>query len=191
MEKAAIEKRLAALKADLVSVQGTPTEVYSRIVGYYRSVKNWNAGKRDEFSSRATFRLPSGVPSALEDSLPAVPPPPPPPHVGYSLWEPLSERPAAGDGPPTLSDVMGPAAYLLFTRRTCHNCPAVREYLEGTGLPGREIDADSPEGLALARNLGVLSCPTAVLQDLEDREVYRAYTVTELRAFLETVPETV
>jgi ribonucleoside-triphosphate reductase len=31
------------------------TEVYSRIVGYYRPIKNWNDGKRAEFSDRKEF----------------------------------------------------------------------------------------------------------------------------------------
>ncbi len=30
-------------------------EVYSRIVGYLRPVQNWNEGKMQEFSERATF----------------------------------------------------------------------------------------------------------------------------------------
>jgi ribonucleoside-triphosphate reductase len=32
-----------------------PTEVYSRIVGYYRPVQHWNTGKRQEFSERNTY----------------------------------------------------------------------------------------------------------------------------------------
>jgi ribonucleoside-triphosphate reductase len=31
------------------------TEVYSRIVGYYRPVQNWNNGKKSEFSVRKTY----------------------------------------------------------------------------------------------------------------------------------------
>jgi ribonucleoside-triphosphate reductase len=31
------------------------TEVYARIVGYYRPVQNWNSGKKSEFSERAVF----------------------------------------------------------------------------------------------------------------------------------------
>lgn len=31
-------------------------EVYSRIVGYFRPVHNWNLGKREEFSDRVTFK---------------------------------------------------------------------------------------------------------------------------------------
>jgi ribonucleoside-triphosphate reductase len=33
------------------------TEVYSRVVGYYRPTKNWNAGKIEEFKRRKTFDL--------------------------------------------------------------------------------------------------------------------------------------
>ena len=32
-----------------------PTEVYSRIVGYYRPVMNWNIGKKQEFSERRHY----------------------------------------------------------------------------------------------------------------------------------------
>lgn len=43
------------LKHDLDRVEGTPCEVYTRIVGYYRPVKNWNPGKRDEYAQRRVF----------------------------------------------------------------------------------------------------------------------------------------
>jgi ribonucleoside-triphosphate reductase len=33
------------------------TEVYSRIVGYYRPVQNWNAGKKSEFNRRKLFKV--------------------------------------------------------------------------------------------------------------------------------------
>lgn len=35
-----------------VKVRVVPTEVYSRIVGYYRPVQNWNRGKVEEFQQR-------------------------------------------------------------------------------------------------------------------------------------------
>ena len=34
---------------------GAETEVYSRIVGYYRPIQNWNAGKAEEFKDRLEF----------------------------------------------------------------------------------------------------------------------------------------
>ena len=33
------------------------TEVYSRIVGYFRPVKNWNAGKKQEYKERKVFKV--------------------------------------------------------------------------------------------------------------------------------------
>lgn len=36
---------------------GSETEVYSRISGYYRSIKNWNPGKRAEEKERLAYAL--------------------------------------------------------------------------------------------------------------------------------------
>ncbi len=35
-----------------------PTEIYSRIVGYMRPVRDWNVGKRQEYADRAEYQLP-------------------------------------------------------------------------------------------------------------------------------------
>lgn len=32
-----------------------PTEIYSRVVGYFRPVQNWNLGKKAEFEDRRSF----------------------------------------------------------------------------------------------------------------------------------------
>lgn len=34
---------------------GRECEIYSRVVGYYRPISNWNNGKREEFKDRKTF----------------------------------------------------------------------------------------------------------------------------------------
>ncbi len=36
---------------------GQPCEVYSRVTGYFRPVKNWNAGKQEEFRDRVTYAV--------------------------------------------------------------------------------------------------------------------------------------
>ena len=64
-----IDSRIAALEIELADVVGRPTEVYSRIVGYYRSLKNWNPGKKNEYKVRVEFNpdyqdLPEAVPIA-------------------------------------------------------------------------------------------------------------------------------
>lgn len=40
---------------------GRQTEVYSRIVGYFRSVRLWNKGKKQEFEDRKTYDLEDGL----------------------------------------------------------------------------------------------------------------------------------
>lgn len=32
-----------------------PTEIYSRVVGYYRPVHQWNKGKQSEFEQRKEY----------------------------------------------------------------------------------------------------------------------------------------
>ncbi|HLD60253.1 MAG TPA: anaerobic ribonucleoside-triphosphate reductase [Candidatus Bilamarchaeaceae archaeon] len=36
---------------------GKETEVYSRIVGYFRPVQNWNVGKKQEFEDREEYQV--------------------------------------------------------------------------------------------------------------------------------------
>jgi anaerobic ribonucleoside-triphosphate reductase len=44
-------------KQDKCAICNGETEVYSRVVGYLRPVKQWNEGKRAEFSLRKTYKL--------------------------------------------------------------------------------------------------------------------------------------
>jgi hypothetical protein len=37
---------------------GRECEIWSRPVGYFRPVKNWNRGKRQEFQDRKNFVIP-------------------------------------------------------------------------------------------------------------------------------------
>jgi len=43
------------LEQELANVKGTECEVYSRIVGYFRPIKQWNNGKQEEFFEREMF----------------------------------------------------------------------------------------------------------------------------------------
>ncbi len=56
-ERMVVERRRVARAADRVRVKAVPVEVYSRIVGYYRPVQNWNDGKKEEFKDRRYVRL--------------------------------------------------------------------------------------------------------------------------------------
>lgn len=50
-----IECEIAKTKEELKQVQGSPCEVYARIVGYYRNVMRWNKGKQEEFKLRRMY----------------------------------------------------------------------------------------------------------------------------------------
>ena len=43
------------------------TEVYSRIVGYYRPVQQWNPGKRAEFHARKPYTITKKTPESPSD----------------------------------------------------------------------------------------------------------------------------
>lgn len=50
---------------------GQRTEVYSRVVGYYRPVQQWNKGKQQEFKDRRTFEPGETLPPKRETITPA------------------------------------------------------------------------------------------------------------------------
>lgn len=64
---AEIDADIAKVKAEMLDVHGTETEVYSRIVGYYRALSNnpkydtWNIGQRAQFFKRKMFDPSLGV----------------------------------------------------------------------------------------------------------------------------------
>ncbi len=47
-----MEKEKNQLQTKSAKVRSIRTEVYSRVVGYYRPVQAWNEGKREEFRER-------------------------------------------------------------------------------------------------------------------------------------------
>jgi len=167
-----IEKEIAETKAALENVHGSETEVYARIVGYYRSVRNWNKGKRDEFDMRKNF--------TIEDS-----------HL-YELSD--ADKACACSAPVKMeaaNTVAGDvASYELFVRKTCPNCPPVKAYMADVQVAGRSIDVDSEEGLAEAAKKGVFAAPTVICYDADGNETARCHNVEELQAVFEKVAVT-
>ncbi len=160
-----INKELEALRSQLENNRGTTTEVYSRIVGYYRSVRNWNKGKREEYNFRTTFLQPRFTQDAALALDSAV-------HQPHDEAVPQGElfEPAGG--------------YLYFFRQTCPNCPPVKNFLDGLDQEGTAIDVDTPEGLEAASKWGVYAAPTAIFLNPQGEELFRSSRVDELQARL-------
>lgn len=57
MEEKEIKERIEVLTERLNKVEGTPCEVYSRVVGFFRPVKQWNEGKAEEYKERLMFTV--------------------------------------------------------------------------------------------------------------------------------------
>lgn len=169
MEIRDIEKRIAELKGELAEVHGTQTEVYTRIVGYYRSVKNWNAGKREEYGQRKLFEVPEGEADPVEVA-----------QADAARHDKMVEIPQGAQKP--LNTEEEPTAYLLFTRQTCPNCPPVINFVSGLDMNGTKLDVDTEEGLEAARKYGVMASPTVIFLDQGKKEIFRANNVGDLKA---------
>lgn len=53
--KEVIDAEIMKQRIELSKAQGTKTEVYTRIVGYYRNVANFNIGKKEEYRERVEY----------------------------------------------------------------------------------------------------------------------------------------
>ncbi len=162
-----VEKEIAQTQAELNSVKGTETEVYARIVGYYRAVRNWNQGKRDEFKNRKLFDI-EGI--NLTGTM-------------LSPKQKTEKKPASNT-----ASCSAYGRYEIFTRHECPSCPPVAEFMKGTELEGRSIDVDSDEGLSEAASKGVFASPTIIVYDADGKETSRAHSLPELQEIFEKIP---
>ena len=65
-----IDAEIAAVEGEMDDVRGTECEVYTRIVGYYRALRNWNKGKQEEYGLRKLFaENPQKASSRLEQAI--------------------------------------------------------------------------------------------------------------------------
>lgn len=172
-----IEKEIAQTQAELENVQGTETEVYARIVGYYRAVRNWNQGKRDEFNHRKMFQI-----EDLKDRQYVL-------TQADSTCENIQSetvpQPEVSEEAPVSIPAEG--YYEIYTRKTCPNCPPVKEYMKNIQLTGKAIDVDSEEGLAEAAEKGVFAAPTVIVYNGNGTEIARGHSVEELSVIFEKV----
>ena len=136
-------------------VCGEEAEVYSRITGYYRPVKNWNEGKSQEYKNRTTYDIPN---STLKKGEKAVE------KVVEEIKESTSKTPSG--------------AY-LFTTKTCPNCKVAKEFLKDVDY--QVVDAE--ENPELSGEFGVMQAPTLVL--VADGQVQKYVNASNIRKFVE------
>ncbi|MCK9171548.1 MAG: hypothetical protein M0P01_14145 [Treponema sp.] len=176
---AEIDADIAATKEALKNVHGSETEVYARIVGYYRAVRNWNKGKREEYDHRKMFSLSDSKEYTISEA-DTVCECSKPERISPSVAEPVTHE-------HTSSETSENGKYEFFARRTCPNCPPVKAYIANVQMTGRTIDVDTETGLAEAARKGVFAAPTVIVYNGSGTEVARAHNVEELTAIFEPV----
>ncbi|MCB9498712.1 MAG: ribonucleoside triphosphate reductase [Bacillales bacterium] len=113
---------------------GRETEIYSRITGYYRPVKNWNAGKSEEFKERRTYDI-------YQSTLPK------------SSKKDVIET--ADDETPKADEI------LLFTTKTCPNCKMAKMLLDKANVSYKVIDAEDNKDQTL--KFHIKQAPTMIV----------------------------
>ncbi len=144
---------------------GKEAEVYSRITGYYRPVKNWNDGKSQEFKDRKVYNIGTSV---LKKEAPVVAPAP--------VAEPVCAAPVEVPAAP----VEGGDKIILISRVTCPNCRVAEQLLTKAGVAFEKHIAE--EDLDLCRAYGVKGAPTLILTKGENFRSY--YSVPEIKKYL-------
>ena len=111
---------------------GKETEVYSRITGYYRPVRNWNDGKSQEFKDRKVYN-----PAKFNE-----------PHGQVASEIKFEEAPVK-------------EGITLYTTATCPNCKMVKMLLDKAGIAYETVVADASTKALFEAN-GVKTAPTLI-----------------------------
>ena len=133
------------------------TEVYSRITGYYRPVKNWNDGKAEEFKERKLYDINNSICK----------------HEGPVVAHKAQEVKAESEKDEVL----------LFTTPTCPNCKKAKEFLDNAHINYKVVNATEDRGMA--RQFAVMSAPTLVV--VENDKVQRYVNASNIRKFTESI----
>ena len=138
---------------------GEETEVYSRITGYYRPVKNWNDGKLQEFKERKVYDV--------EHS-----------HVKQENFRETEQE----EEQRIFEEVnTEEGKVLLFTKKTCPNCKLAKDSLEKANISYEVVDAGENE--ELVRKYGVMQAPTLIV--IKEEGVQKLANASNIRAFAE------
>ena len=137
---------------------GEEAEVYSRITGYYRPVKNWNDGKAQEYKDRKVYDIANS-------------------HLTHDVTEnEVCEcAKAEADAVVELAD-----STYLFTTATCPNCKIACSLLDKAGVAYEKLLAN--EYADLVNEFGVKQAPTLVVVKNGSFEKYTG--VSDIKKFL-------
>ncbi len=144
---------------------GKDTEVYSRITGYYRPVRNWNDGKAQEFKDRREYNVSSVIAPAIEEmNAPEA-----------------SEASANAECAACISETATANEKIyLFATATCPNCKIAAAMLDRAEVKYEKLLAE--ENPDAAKDFGIRQAPTLVV--VKDGAVEKYTGVANVKRYL-------
>lgn len=141
---------------------GKETEVYSRITGYYRPVKNWNDGKTQEFADRQVYDI--GHSNLIKGDARVAQA-----TAGYRFESPHAEAVPLRHEAPDYIEVkealvqptnLAEGVYLVSTK-TCPNCQRADQLLGQAGVAHEKIFAE--DNRELAERYSIMQAPSLLV----------------------------
>ena len=120
-----------------------PTEVYSRITGYYRPIQNWNVGKTEEFKNRREY--------VYEHS-----------HLKSEGKSCACEHEEKSNN--SVNEIT------LFATKTCPNCKMAKMLLDKAGIKYTVVDAEENKEKTIS--FGIKKAPTLLVPNGDSYDVY-------------------
>lgn len=137
---------------------GAETEVYSRITGYYRPVKNWNDGKSQEYKCRKLYDINASHEINKKDS------------------ECANKKETKGKNEEKDS-------LILFGTKTCPNCKMAIKLLDDKKIKYTKVDAE--EDVELTKKFGVKQAPTLI--EIKNNEVTKITNLSNIKKYVASI----
>lgn len=141
---------------------GKPTEIWSRITGYYRPVQNWNEGKSQEYKERKEY------------------------DIGHSILkgkEAFTNENITEDAQEDVVEI-NEEGIMLFTTKTCPNCKVASTWLNNAGIEYDKVDAE--ENIELTKKFSIMQAPTLVVCTKDGCATYS--NASNIRKYIDSLP---
>ena len=144
---------------------GKDTEVYSRITGYYRPVRNWNDGKASEFVNRKTYETENVCEEPKERTIPVTQETPDKQMMDASRVVAVK----AGNSP--TENIASNGKRYLLTTKTCPKCVMAKKWLADAGMEYTLLFAENPDGMAMATKYNICGVPAMIDESTKEPKI--------------------
>lgn len=138
---------------------GGEAEVYSRITGYYRPIKDWNAGKVEEYKERKEYN----------------------PNCALDAVKPVSHAIESKKVDKKVTIKNDATTLTLYATHTCPNCKMAKALMDKKGIKYNVVYAeDEPEKV---KALGIKLAPTLIVSKGDKKDTYT--NLSNIKKFIE------